>query len=267
MRQKKTDDPVLMEKAVSSRNLTSRADSNRQFAKNDFNVWTAALLNKLDFTSVLDVCCGTGNQLVLYAGKPGVGHIAGVDVSNNALNTAGSRLDSINTSARITLKAALMEDMFEDDELKASRFDLISCFYGLYYSSDPALTLNEMLGHLTDKGAVIIVGPYGNNNAAFFKVLERHFSLPELVTRSSATFMEKEIYPLLKDKFQVEEYNFVNPICYPDARSLIKYWKSSTFYFARHEKAVVDDIETHFSRNNEFIVEKHVKAYIGRKAK
>jgi len=267
MRQSKSDKTGLMEKAVSSRNLTGRVDSNRQYARGDFDQWVRSLLDGLDFTSVLDVCCGTGNQLVLFAARPEVSRIVGVDVSKEGLNAAKERLNTAQEGRRVNLKAIGMEKMFQAPEIKDAKFELISCFYGLYYSKEPIMTLNEMIDHLSDKGAVIIVGPYGKNNAGFFELLQRHFSLPELVLRSSVTFMEKEVHPLLKERCAVSEENFLNPISYPDPQSLIKYWRSSTFYFPEHEDAVARDIERHFARNNEFIIEKHIKAYIGRRLK
>ena len=261
----RSDSTGLMKKAVSSRNLTGRSDSNRRFAKGDFDKWVSGLLRRFRFSNVLDLCCGTGNQLVLFAALPGVSEIYGIDRSKDSLYIARQRLDKIEGSARVILKAADMEGLFRTHLFEDSRFDLISCFYGLYYSKDPVKTLTDMVGHLGDNGSVMIVGPYGKNNSALFRLLKRHFELPELVLRSSETFMEKEVYPALKGSCEVTEDSFVNRVSYPDVASLIKYWRSSTFYFPEHEAAVRRDIEKHFKDDKEFIIEKHVKAYIGRK--
>jgi len=256
----------LMEKATSSRNLTGRADSNRLYAKHDFNLWTRRLLDRLRFSSVLDVCCGTGKQLVLYAARPDVSLIAGVDVSKEARDTAKENLNKTKTKARVILNAGKMENISLDQEINRTRFDLVSCFYGLYYSQDFKKTLDDMAGYLRPNGTLLIVGPYGKNNASLFDLLQRHFSLPELVTRSSGTFMEEEVYSVLKQHFEVKRETFVNEIHYPNADSLLNYWRASTFYFSEHEEAVRRDIKGHFSANGEFIVEKHVMAYIARRS-
>lgn len=254
----------LMEKATSSTKLINRADSNKAYAENDFNQWTGSLLNELSFSSVLDVCCGNGNQLMLYGTKPEVVTIVGVDVSEHALEAAKKRLEEAGAFGRTTLKAMKMEDMFSDSELTNSRFDLISCFYGLYYSEDTAKLLHEMVEHLSGNGTILVVGPYGKNNEALFSLLERHFKLPELVVRSSMTFMEDEVCSGLAECLDVEKKTFVNKICYPSAKALIDYWKASTFYFPEYEAAVTSDIEKHFEKHKNFVVEKHILACIAR---
>lgn len=255
----------LIAKATSSKNLIGRAAGNRLYAKKDFSLWVSTLLDKISFSSVFDVCCGTGNQLILYAARPDVTSIVGVDISKEALGVAKERLEKTGTTARITLKEIKMEEMFSDSQLKNMCFDLVSCFYGLYYSQDAAKTLQEMIEHLKDTGTILIVGPYGKNNATLFSLLERHFRLPELAKRSSSTFMEKEVFPILSQNYSVESEGFVNEICYPSAKTLIDYWRSSTFYAPEHEGAVMRDIEARFSGHGEFIVEKHIMAYIARR--
>ncbi len=256
----------LMEKAVSSDNLVNRAAANRTFAKNDFNKWVGDILENLAPASVLDVCCGTGNQLILYAAKPGVDRLVGIDVSREALDTARKRLDNTTTLARISLIDARMEEMFAHQGIKDEHFDVISCFYGLYYAENVSFVLNGMIDRLRDGGSVVITGPYGMNNAGFFSLLERHYKLPELVVRSATTFMEKEVCPILEKRCRVEARSFVNKIVYPGAASLMKYWRSSTFYSPEHEAAVKKDVENHFSGRGDFTVEKHVLAYIARRA-
>lgn len=255
----------LMKKATSIKDLINRSDSNRAYAKNDFNLWVNNLLDEMSFSSALDVCCGNGNQLVLYVTKPEVTRIVGVDVSEQALEAARKRFKSMGLSTDIVLKATKMEDMFHESELAKSQFDLISCCYGLYYSEDAGRTLQEMIEHLSKKGILLVVGPYGANNKALFSLLEHHFKLPELVIRSSMTFMENEVFPILAKHLYVKKESFINQICYPNVKALVDYWKSSTFYFKGYEDAVVNDIKKHFARNREFIVEKHVLAYIARK--
>lgn len=257
----------LMKKAVSSDNLVERATSNQRYGENDFNHWVGKLLDKLSFSSVLDVCCGTGNQLVLFASMPEISYIAGVDISKKSLNIAQKRLLEIRTDGHVILKPAKMEEMFSGPDFKDYRFDLISCFYGLYYSQNVERLICEMIDHLSDEGSILIVGPYGNNNASLFSLLERHFDLPDLVKRSSCTFMEKEVFPVLAKRCVVDVVFFKNKIHYPDIKAIVDYWRSSTFYAPEHKDAVIKDMSKHFAIHDEFIVEKHVMACISKRRK
>ena len=264
MSQKASPDRKFMERATSTDNLKDRSNVNATYGTNDFDAWVDSLFDQVTFNSVLDVCCGRGNQLIKYAMRK-ASPLVGVDLSNESLLTADKRLQAIGAKG-YRLKAAPMEHLFQDAELSLARFDLMSCFYGLYYSQDPTATLGQMIDHLSPSGAILIVGPYGENNASLFRLLQKHFALPDLVFRSATTFMEHDVLPVLSARLDVQKEIFVNPVRYPQARVLIDYWRSSTFYSASHEPAVIRDIEEHFTRHGHFIMEKHVMAYLARKS-
>ena len=265
MKSQPGNDSQLMQRATISKNLKERADANRSYGTNDFEAWVDSLLNRVEFSTVLDVCCGTGNQLVKYAARNRNATIIGVDLSPASINTAEKRLKALGATA-YKLKAVDMEELFDDPEISTGSFDLISCFYGLYYSRDTAGTLIQMMDHLSDKGSILIVGPHGRNNATLFDIVQRHYALPELVIRSATTFMQREVLPVLSQRLKISAETFVNPVCYPNTKALISYWKASTFYSPAHEKEVVRDIEKHVARHGHFIMEKHVMAYLARKS-
>ncbi len=265
MRFDKSKDDNLFKKATSSKNLEERASGNQRYASMDFTLWTRSLLDSLSFSSVLDVCCGTGNQLVLYGEKPDVSLIAGVDISKQSIDTACQRLKKIDTPRRLILKVSKMENMFLDPDLSNVMFDLISCFYGLYYSNNVGNILSEMIKHISDEGVILIVGPYGKNNADLFSILSRYFTLPKLVIRSATTFMEEEVYPLLSEKFDIEKRTFFNKIRYPDIEAIMAYWRATTFYLSEFEDKIIKEFKVYFLDHKEFIVEKHVMAYIARR--
>lgn len=255
------DDKVLS-RAVSTRGVHSRSEVNKQFGSSNFDRWVADILQGVSFTSVLDFCCGTGNQLVLYAQRAGLRELVGVDTSEESLKVAQQRLSESPLATPATLIGARMEEVFGNPELAKAKFDLISCFYGLYYARDVSAVLNAMMDHLCDMGTILIVGPYGENNATLFELLERHIELPDLVKRSSSTFMTQEVVPHLQEHLEVRTETFVNRICYPEPKAVIDYWRASTFFEQSVEEAVVRDVETHFKRHGEFVVEKHVMAAI-----
>lgn len=255
----------LMKRAVSSGNLQSRNLANIRFGSNDFDSWVDSLVSEIDYSTVLDLCCGTGNQLVHYAKKHGVKRIVGVDISKESLDIARGRLLAMGSVDLLTLKKISIETMFTDPELARAKFDIISCFYGLYYSQDVERTLTELIDHLSLKGTILIVGPYAKNNASLFELLSRHYELPEFVVRSATIFMEQEVLPILKRFTDVRAITFSNQISYPSVSAVLDYWRASTFYSPAHEERVTEDLADHFNSHNNFVVEKNVIAYMGRK--
>ena len=252
--------------ATNSASLTTRAESNRRFGGADFEVWVQELLASIDFTRVLDLCCGTGNQLVLYAARPGIEQLVGVDASTSALARAEERLGEMSSANWAVLECVGMDDAFACPSIQHARFDLASCFYGLYYAADPVAVLDAMIDRLDEHGTVLIVGPWGENNATLFNLLERHFSLPENVLSSARTFMSETVLPTIARRLQLETRRFVNPVRYPDAAAVLDYWRASTFFDPAFEAAVTRDVEAHVAVHGEFVLEKHVMAAIGRKA-
>ena len=264
---KNTDtQPTLQDRAVDSANLQMRASGNKQFGDADFNGWVSGIIDDLQYSSVLDICCGTGNQLVLYAARPGTERMVGVDLSTESLSVTGERVRDAAPSLDVALIEAGMDDAFDNPVMSDRKFDLVSCFYGLYYALDVAGVLSNIVASLADEGTVLIVGPYGENNASLFGILNNHFELPQLVTRSATTFMEAEVLPILSAALAVESRTFVNRVSYPNPTTVMNYWKASTFYNEAAEVGVAGDIDRHFRDNGKFVVEKHVMAILGRKA-
>jgi len=252
--------------ATNSTNLTTRAEGNRRFGSADFEVWVRELLDPIDFKRVLDLCCGTGNQLVLYAARPGIEQLAGVDVSAPSLSRAEERLKEMGAVNSTALECVSMDQAFARPSLEHARFDLAACFYGLYYATDPVAVLDAMIDRLNDNGTVLIVGPWGENNAALFHLLERHYALPEDVLSCSRTFMNEIVLPTIARRLDLETRRFVNPMRYPDAAAVLDYWRASTFYEPTVEAAVIRDVEEHVAAHGEFVLEKHVLAAFGTKA-
>lgn len=252
-------------KVISKDNLSVRSGGNHSFALNDFDGWLSNIFQKIEFQSVLDICCGTGNQLVLYGQRNNMKLIAGIDSSEQSIEVAKSRLEKIDVTLPLNLRAMMMEDLIRNDVFNEVKFDVISCSYGLYYAENFREIIDYMIDHLTQSGTVIIVGPYGKNNAKFFDLLEEFYTLPDLVKRSSSTFMVDEVYPELSLNFNIEQKTFINKICYPSPAELVKYWKASTFYREEFEDSVITRIEKHFSDADEFVIEKNVIAYIAKR--
>jgi len=250
-------------RAINSDNLKSRVNANQSYGTCNFDGWVDSLIAPLTFSKVLDVCCGTGNQLIKYTSRPNT-DVIGIDISTDSLQTADTRLKSIGAN-RYRLMALTMEEMFNNADLQKNAFDLISCFYGLYYSRDVLKTILEMKAHLLGKGSILIVGPYGKNNATLFEILQEHYLLPELVLRSATSFMEEEVIPVLSQDLQMTVSRFVNQVVFPNVDAVVEYWRASTFYSAPFDAIVTRDIEKHFQKIGNFVMEKHVLACVASK--
>lgn len=253
----------MNERATNSEYLSARAAGNKRFAGADFDGWVGALLDSLSFASVLDLCCGTGNQLTLYGARPSIANLVGVDVSVTSLETARLRLSKLDVS--FDLIEIPMENAFTHPAIDGQGFDLASCFYGLYYAQDAAHILAQLIAHCNDGGTVLIVGPHGRNNWALFDILQRHFDIPPAVLSSATNFMADTVLPVMARELHLETQSFVNPVRYPNPSEVLNYWRNSTFFSAPHKAAVERDLAAHFERHGEFILEKHVLAAIGRK--
>lgn len=256
---------VVLERAVASDKLNRRAEGNQQFGTRDFTGWVRRLIQSGPGGRILDVCCGTGNQLLLYAERPDTKTLYGVDASAESLKKAESRLRDSGFSAELKLIESRMEQMFERSDLVDCEFDAASCYYGLYYAEDSEKVLCDIFNHLRPGGTITIVGPYGKNNASFFELLNRYFELPAPVVRSATTFMDKEVLPVAQEYGSVRTETFVNPIKYSSVDSVMDYWGSSTFYSEEHAERVRRDLETVFRQHGEFVIEKHVKAIVAAK--
>lgn len=250
--------------AVNSDFLKTRYLINKKLGSSDFDGWVHSIVDGMKFSSVLDICCGTGNQLIMYAGRNKIPTIIGVDISAESLLVAEERLVRFGEIEKVTLIEGKMDETFSFTEVSGKKLDLISCFYGLYYADNVTGLLNRAIDHLSEDGSILIVGPYGNNNGELFDILQKHFELPELVYRSSSTFMENEVSPILDSKLMVESKCFVNRITFPDVGSVMDYWKSTTFYKSEFERKVRSDVVQYLKSKGEFVLEKHVMAIVGK---
>ena len=161
--------------AVKSNFLQKRSTGNKQFAALDFDGWVESIINEMSFSNVLDICCGTGNQLILYSHNSKNSKLIGVDLSHDSLQIAEKRLNISKSNNQLDLILGKMDETFSLDGVYQEKFDLISCFYGLYYADNSELLLNRAIENLNSQGNILVVGPYGDNNKAFFDILLKYF--------------------------------------------------------------------------------------------
>jgi len=122
--------------------LEQRIAENRASQEIDLPTWIFERLAVRSEDHVLELCCGTGGQTLRILELLGEsGSILGLDVSGEALQTLASRVGGQH-QGKLRLVEGSLDNLSEALE-KSSGFDLIFCAYGLYYSSNAALTLTR----------------------------------------------------------------------------------------------------------------------------
>lgn len=109
------------------------------------------------YKNILDVCCGTGNQLKLLK-KHGIEGI-GIDLSKAMLDVAESGKNKIKC----------LEQDAENIDFEANTFDMTTTTFALHEKSHPSAKkiLDEMI-RLTKKNGHLIIVDFSINNNTFF---------------------------------------------------------------------------------------------------
>jgi ubiquinone/menaquinone biosynthesis C-methylase UbiE len=245
--------------------LVGRLNINERFSKRDLNGWIQSFVPINRGERVLDVCCGTGKQLLMYLGAVGpTGEVHGFDASAEALEHIRKSLPANTTNA--VLHQGLMEDMAQLLFDWSGQFDWVTCTYGLYYSKDTETTLSVLKSLLKPRGRLAIVGPARLNNKNFYEVVGSVSRIPDFVIYSSTVFMDETVMPICRALFKsIEMYEFQNEIVYPDIESVVSYWRScGTYYDEGALGNFKKQLEEHFAENEDFRVTKEALGIVCR---
>lgn len=110
-------------------------------------------LNLPDNCTILDVGCGTGNFLVIFAlriSKPNI--IIGLDRSLELLKVASSKIEAKNLSNQVSLICGDLNNF----PIISNRFDMIWCANTLAYCSEPKKALDDMISLLKQGGYIVV---------------------------------------------------------------------------------------------------------------
>jgi SAM-dependent methyltransferase len=98
----------------------------RSIARNFFDPPLRDLLDGLDFTTVADLGCGSGDRIIMLAGQRPDLRAIGVDIAQGALAVAREAVQAANLEARITLTRDDVLSMSPRPEY--ADVDLVTCF-------------------------------------------------------------------------------------------------------------------------------------------
>lgn len=115
--------------------------------------------------SVMDVCCGRGGDLAKWG--TGTSELYGVDISSAMLNTMQERWDNNRERYPSQLRLCRMDVREPQPPESLSKFDIVSCMFGLNYMDEGKGELTTCLQNMCkathDTSAVILV--YANHTA------------------------------------------------------------------------------------------------------
>ena len=252
-----------MSRAVQSELLEQRITENAAAQQIDLATWIFERVRVRPGVDVLELCCGTGGQTLTLLDRVGeTGSVVALDISKTALETLRSKAGPENSSRLVCVESRLEDfpSAIEQCEARATKFDLIFCAYGLYYSSDSTNTLQQAKAHLKTAGSIVVVGPFGpNNNQLFDLVRSSGVELSSAVIDSSETFMLQTVLPWSARNFEsLSVHTMVNPVRWNTSERVLNYWKNTTFYNAQKQRNFEELLNRHFERHAEFINEKWV---------
>jgi ubiquinone/menaquinone biosynthesis C-methylase UbiE len=235
--------------------LQARIMANQNSQKFNLENWIFQDLINVKFENILELCAGTGRQsekLSHFLVKEGRLNL--LDVSADACSLLTKKFAG-NKNVKIMCK-----DLDEYLLSCRKKFDLIFVSYGLYYSKCDELQLAQSLSRmLSDRGSLIVVGPYIGNNMELFDVLKKcGVNIPVRISYCCEKFMNNFLLSMLRHSCCANINLANNKQRWDSADSLLKYWENTTFYDFSLRDKVLKSFQNHFKNNNKFIVTKRI---------
>jgi ubiquinone/menaquinone biosynthesis C-methylase UbiE len=250
-------------RAQCSELLEERIKQNLASQQIDLIEWICNNVSIAKDGKILELCCGTGSQTLPLLSKVGEkGHVIALDISKESLLKLHSKIPD-GWSDRLTLIESNMDDVhkaLDRENLAKPYFDMVFSAYGLYYSKNPSMILNDVFQWLKPGGSVVIVGPYGPNNEQLFSFLRQSFvKIPDFVKYTSSDFMCSVVIPWLSSKFSdILIHTIVNKVAWKDKADVLAYWENTTFYDNDKFSAIDRQLNEYFVHNETFINEKWI---------
>jgi ubiquinone/menaquinone biosynthesis C-methylase UbiE len=252
----------MTSRATQAELLEQRIVENRASQEVDLVRWIFDRIPVRESDQVLELCCGTGGQTLRILSALGDrGRLHALDVAPDALNTLVAR--AAGDKSKLVAVQSSLDDLsgtLRESGLERPSFDLIFCAYGLYYSNDARKTLDEAFSWLKKGGRIVVVGPFGPNNAELFDLVRSSGAMiPAPVVSSSERFMSEVVVPWAAVRFQSTRIStLVNPVRWATAERVLNYWQNTTFYSADHRLEFERQLAQHFANHAMFVNSKWV---------
>lgn len=253
--------------AIETGALNDRITQNIAGGEADLNAWIFERLRFRTGEQVLELCCGTGKQTDFFLKNlDPASRLTALDISPSSLEAIKQRHPD---DTRLSLVPGNITDIsaaLPAGEAAKEDLSMIFCAYGLYYSADPVKTMNDGLARLTKDGRMVVVGPFGRNNAELFEDCEAAgVKFDSLITYSSRDFMPSCVVTHLAGAFhELQVSSLRNTVSWKTPEAVMSYWKASTFYEPAAEERFAQIVSERFAsqgvyRNTKWIM--MVQAY------
>jgi ubiquinone/menaquinone biosynthesis C-methylase UbiE len=107
--------------------------------------------------NLLDLGCGTGTLLLILSQKFSKSHFLGLDLSQEMLKIAGSKL------TRFKIHNVELQNLDVHQFETNDKFDVITCLNSFHHYSDYQIIISKIRKMLKDDGMFILVDPIRNN--------------------------------------------------------------------------------------------------------
>jgi len=238
-----------------SKKLSNRINTHKNYAKFDINEWIFNTITPKPGEKLLDIGCGTGEQIFRFARKCGHSYsIVGIDSSSESLEIVKEKCVKEGIDNVTTIKGE-MDDLTNLLSL-GSHFDIVISCFSMYYSKNIPKIISDIKNFLNQNGRFFVCGPCKGNNSELIR-FQKQISHRDM--KPIQYPMTELILPeVLKNFDNVSKHFFQNPIEFPNSKSLIKYWKSYILFDANLEHNFIATTKKYFNEHTKFTTTKEV---------
>lgn len=242
-----------MSSFTDSKKLQTRINAHKDYSKYDINDWILKQVDLKNGETLLDIGCGTGEQILKFAKLCPQSELCGIDVTLESINIINETCENNKISNVTTLIGPM--DNFSNLLNKGKKFDIVNSCFSLYYSNNIPKIIDDVRNILNNNGKFFVCGPVFGNNAELIDFQAK--IQPEM--KPTHYYMTEDILPEIIKKFRVVKKDFfINPLEFRNPEALIKYWKSYYLFNEKIEKEFINAVKNFFENNDKFITNKKV---------
>jgi ubiquinone/menaquinone biosynthesis C-methylase UbiE len=210
--------------------LKKRLETNKLYGTRDITPWILKLVDPKSAQRILDVGCGSGEQVIPYAKKVGArGQVVGTDISPQLLREVRKKASSSGVKVM-----PIRHDANKPFPFDSEYFDTVSCCFTIYHVKNLEKLILEFQRLLKRGGRAFITIPDPKNNEELFRIHQKITGKMPIMPRN---FFKFKIERCLNETFRKTRYHvFRNTVIFPTKEHLISYYKATQLFLANIPK-------------------------------